>query len=154
MLPCWVRVDLGAMAMKRCSIFPKAPALLEPHHQIVSCHIQDTNWVGVLLFCRDAVGVFYSPSRLGKSVFGSQRTKKSIAANVTYELSAHPNIHNFLAQMYRVPQISLVTFHLEELLLREFIIFKIDFFFFCQFIRKSCLLHKSNTKMVSWLSIW
>ena len=29
------RVDLGAMAMKGYSTFPKAPALLEPHHQIV-----------------------------------------------------------------------------------------------------------------------
>ena len=28
--------DLGAMAMKRCSAFPKAPASLEPHHQIFS----------------------------------------------------------------------------------------------------------------------
>ena len=28
-------MDLGAMAMKRYSAFPKAPALLEPHHQIV-----------------------------------------------------------------------------------------------------------------------
>ena len=26
------RVDLGAMAMKGCSVFPKAPALLGPHH--------------------------------------------------------------------------------------------------------------------------
>ena len=25
-------VDLGAMAMKECSAFPKAPALLEPHY--------------------------------------------------------------------------------------------------------------------------
>ena len=29
------RVDLGAMAMKGFSVFPKAPALLEPQHQIV-----------------------------------------------------------------------------------------------------------------------
>ena len=29
------RVDLGAIAMKRYSAFPKAPALLESHHQIV-----------------------------------------------------------------------------------------------------------------------
>ena len=29
------RVDLGEMAMKGCSAFPKAPASLEPHHQIV-----------------------------------------------------------------------------------------------------------------------
>ena len=29
------RVDLGAMAMNGYSAFSKAPALLEPHHQIV-----------------------------------------------------------------------------------------------------------------------
>ena len=34
-LPLRARVDLGAMAMKGYSAFPKAPALLEPHHQIV-----------------------------------------------------------------------------------------------------------------------
>ena len=32
-LPRWARVDLGAMAMKGCYIFPKAAALLEPYHQ-------------------------------------------------------------------------------------------------------------------------
>ena len=40
-------MDLGAIAIKGYSLFPKAPALLEPHHQIVQCHIQDTRW-GVL----------------------------------------------------------------------------------------------------------
>ena len=34
-LPLWARVDLGALAMKGYSAFSKAPALLEPHHQIV-----------------------------------------------------------------------------------------------------------------------
>ena len=34
-LPLRARVDLGVMAIKRYSTFPKAPALLEPHHQIV-----------------------------------------------------------------------------------------------------------------------
>ena len=34
-LPLQVRVDLGAMAMKEYSTFTKAPALLEPRHQIV-----------------------------------------------------------------------------------------------------------------------
>ena len=29
------RVELGAMAIKRCSTFPKAPALPEPQYQIV-----------------------------------------------------------------------------------------------------------------------
>ena len=28
--------------------FPKILTLLEPHHQIVLCHIQDTHWVGGL----------------------------------------------------------------------------------------------------------
>ena len=34
-LPLWARVDLGAMAMKGYTAFAKAPAVLEPHHQIV-----------------------------------------------------------------------------------------------------------------------
>ena len=40
MLQLWVRVDPGAMAIKGYSIFPKAPVLLEPHHQMVECHTQ------------------------------------------------------------------------------------------------------------------
>ena len=35
MLPLLARVDQGVMAIKEYSAFPKAPALLEPHHQIV-----------------------------------------------------------------------------------------------------------------------
>ena len=35
MLPFRARVDLGAMAMKGWSTFPKVSASLEPHHQIV-----------------------------------------------------------------------------------------------------------------------
>ena len=34
-LPFRAKVDLGAMVMKGYSAFPKAPALLEPQHQIV-----------------------------------------------------------------------------------------------------------------------
>ena len=45
-LPLRVRVDLGEMAIKGYSAFSKAPALLEPHHQIVWCHNQDTRWGG------------------------------------------------------------------------------------------------------------
>ena len=59
-------VDLGTMAMKRYSAFPKAPTSLEPHHQIVWCHIQNTLRGVVLPLGRGAVGVFYSLSRLGK----------------------------------------------------------------------------------------
>ena len=43
MLPLRARVNLGAMAMKGYTAFAKASAILEPHHQIVSCHIQDTH---------------------------------------------------------------------------------------------------------------
>ena len=53
MLPLQVRVDLGAMAMKRHSASSKTPALLQPHHQIGECYIQDTRWREVLLLCRD-----------------------------------------------------------------------------------------------------
>ena len=34
-LPHRARVDVGAMAVKVCSVFPKFPALLGPHHQTV-----------------------------------------------------------------------------------------------------------------------
>ena len=67
MLPLQARVNQGAMAMTGYSAFPKAPTLLEPHHQIVSCHNQDTRWVGgvVLPVCRDAVGIFSQPQPTG-----------------------------------------------------------------------------------------
>ena len=42
--PLQTRVDLRAMAIKGYSTFPKAPALLEPRHQIVYFHIQETRW--------------------------------------------------------------------------------------------------------------
>ena len=51
-LPFRARVDFGAMAMKEYSDFPKAPVSLEHHHQIVSCHIQDTRQEGVLTLHR------------------------------------------------------------------------------------------------------
>ena len=38
-----VRADQRTMAMKGYSTFPKAPALLEPHHQMIR-HIQATHW--------------------------------------------------------------------------------------------------------------
>ena len=67
-LPFWARVNLGAIAMKRFSGFSKAPASLEPHHQIVQNHTRTLvgGGVGFLHLCRSAVGVFYNSSRLGK----------------------------------------------------------------------------------------
>ena len=46
MLTLRAREDLEAIAMKEYSAFPKAPDLLELHHQIVECHIQDTHGGG------------------------------------------------------------------------------------------------------------
>ena len=48
-LPFRAWMDLGAMAMKGCSEFPKAPASLEPHYQIVECHMSDTRRGGSYL---------------------------------------------------------------------------------------------------------
>ena len=48
--PLLVRVDLGVIAMKDFSTFPKAPGL-KPHIQMVENHIQD--------ICSDE-GAFYS----------------------------------------------------------------------------------------------
>ena len=47
------------------SAFPKAPAILKPHHQIVYCHIQRTRLHEVLPISRDAIGEFFSLSRKG-----------------------------------------------------------------------------------------
>ena len=63
MLPLRARMDLEAMAIIGCSVFTKAPASLGP--QIVYYHIQDTRWE-VLPLCKEAIGVFYIPSRQGK----------------------------------------------------------------------------------------
>ena len=59
-----VRVDVGVKAMKGYSIFPKSSGL-ELHHQMLfRVILRVTRW-GVLLFCRAAVVLLYSPSRQG-----------------------------------------------------------------------------------------
>ena len=69
MLPLRARVDLGAMAIKGYSAFPKAQALLEPHHQIVYCQIQDIRYgEGVLPLCKETVGVFIVQPQLIRQV--------------------------------------------------------------------------------------
>ena len=47
MLPLRDNVNLAAMAKKGYLTFPIAPALKEPHHQIIQCYIQDARfeWV-------------------------------------------------------------------------------------------------------------
>ncbi len=61
--------------MKGCSAFPKAPASLGPHDQIVLSHILDTRWDGVLPLCGEAVGEFYCPSRQGNKQMGDSVDK-------------------------------------------------------------------------------
>ena len=53
----------GSNGNERCSVFPKAPALLEPHQQMF-CVILGHSLGGVLPLCRGAVSVFYSPNTL------------------------------------------------------------------------------------------
>ena len=65
MLPPQVRVELGVMAMKKYSAFHKSSALLEPHHNILDA----CGGEGVVPLYRDAVDIFYSPSRLGPLTF-------------------------------------------------------------------------------------
>ena len=50
--PLRVKVDLGAIAMKEYSAFPKLPALLKPHCQIILCYILFTRWRGLTLLQR------------------------------------------------------------------------------------------------------
>ena len=85
-------MDLGAMAMKRYFVFPKAPALLEPCHQIVSCHILDPCWGGgvFLPLCREVVSVFYSPNRLGKRYL----TRKNNFSFSRFGCSSRPQREN------------------------------------------------------------
>ena len=62
MLPLRVWVGLGVMVMKEYSTFVKTPGL-GLHHQIQFNVLTQTLEGGVLLLCRDAVCVFYCPSR-------------------------------------------------------------------------------------------
>ena len=55
-LPHWSRVDLGAMAMKGFSAFPKAPVILEPHYHCLVSYPGHSLGVPLPL-CRGAVSV-------------------------------------------------------------------------------------------------
>ena len=79
MLPRRARVDLGAMAMKGCSAFPKVITGTSSSDCLVSYN-QDTH-CGVLPRCREAVGVFYSPSRQGNMM----KNFASLLASWTFE---------------------------------------------------------------------
>ena len=60
-LPLWVTMYLGVVAMKEYSTFPKAPGL-GPHHQMQFNFIPKTlTERGVVSPCRGAVGVLFGP---------------------------------------------------------------------------------------------
>ena len=64
MLPHRARVDRGAMAMKGCSVFPKAQHYWDLTIRLFS--VISGHSLGVVLpLCRGAVSVYYSPNRLG-----------------------------------------------------------------------------------------
>ena len=74
MLPLRVRGDLRAMAIKRYSAFPKAQHCWNLAIKLFSV-IQDTRWRGVLPFCREAVGVFYSCNIVDSTVPANHKVK-------------------------------------------------------------------------------
>ena len=59
-----VRIDLGVMALKRYSIFSRAPLTVASMSDGLMLYTR-THVMGVLVLCRDTVCVFYNPSRLG-----------------------------------------------------------------------------------------
>ena len=68
MLPPRTRSWPWIEAVNKYTVLPKSPALLEPQHQIVWCHV--FFFVGgVISLGKDAVDVFCSPSRVDRSVY-------------------------------------------------------------------------------------
>ena len=60
----------GSDGNERVLLIPQSPSIIGTSpsdcFMFYPGHILDTRWGGVLPLCRDAAGVFYSPSRLGK----------------------------------------------------------------------------------------
>ena len=63
-LPLWFSVNLGGIAIKEYSAFPKFKHYWSLTIRLF-CVISETLVGEVLTFCRDAVSVIYSPRRLG-----------------------------------------------------------------------------------------
>ena len=83
MLTLRAKVNLGAMAMKGFSAFPKNPALLEPHNEIAE---------GALPLWRDTVGIFNSPNQLGPPIVWIFVSVSSCVSHVTLEQFTCSNI--------------------------------------------------------------
>ena len=76
------RLDLGAIAMKEYSAFPKAPALQELHPQIVLCTAHSLGGVFLLLY---------------KKAFGflGDKAKYVLVFIISYEKASHSIFFNF-----------------------------------------------------------
>ena len=78
-----VRVDLGVIAMKEYSTFPKAPRL-EPHHQMVYFYIQDTYGKSLTLLQRYSKCILQSQPTQLKSIKKYQRKIKLKNSTLKY----------------------------------------------------------------------
>ena len=79
-VPIRVREELGAMAIKRYTTFPKALALLEPQHHIGQCPIQDR------------ADVFYSTSRLGRTLINHMLLASVLNALFICDILMHEDV--------------------------------------------------------------
>ena len=68
MVPLWARVDLRAIALKGYSVFPKAPALLEPHNSDGLMSYQDTCWGGGASYLSTEIQSVYSIAPLSSRI--------------------------------------------------------------------------------------
>ena len=102
MLPLWIRVDLGAMAMKRYSTFPKTPVLLEHHYQIVECHILKTLWVrGYYSFTE--VQSTYPTALVDKAITKSINPKENVIVQLGFELLTMSQSSTLATTLWKLP---------------------------------------------------
>ena len=80
MLPFWARVDLGAMAMKEGSAFPKAPASLE-HQRLNSNH-------GLVLF-NPLIEALSGATTLGQRGPGSNGNERVLCIPQSSSITGH-----------------------------------------------------------------
>ena len=120
-LPLQLRVDLGVIVMKGYSAFPKA-SWLEP------CYLMQPSVIskilvgkGILLLCRDAVGVFYCPIR--QCCFYDRTTCTDITFPTVdyYHLALRMRI-----SVMNILSLEIVTYRLEDFLQRQNILFSLN----------------------------
>ena len=91
--------------MKEYSEFPKAPVITGASQSDCLVSYPEHSLAGVLLLCREAVGVFYSPSRLG-----NQKLENSAKLTMRHQLKKKDFLTNFnskTSNLYGLPKIHL-----------------------------------------------